>query len=96
MKDEMFNKLLESVKEAGEIRKGNRKPSRKTIIKEPDVAAIRKKYGMTQNEFSILLGISIGTLRNWEQGRRSPQGPAKVLLRIADKRPKAILESLGL
>ncbi len=37
------------------------------VIKDPDVAAIRKKYGMTQQEFSILLGISIGTLRNWEQ-----------------------------
>jgi putative transcriptional regulator len=49
---------------------------------------------MTQQEFSSLLGISVGTLRNWEQGRRKPQGPAKVLLKIAEKRPKAILESL--
>ena len=94
MNDEMFNELLESVKQAGEIRKGLRKPSRYTVIEEPGVAAIREKYGMTQQEFSSLLGISIGTLRNWEQGRRKPQGPAKVLLKIAEKRPKAILESL--
>ena len=94
MNDEMFNELLESVKQAGEIRKGLRKPSRYTVIEEPDVAAIRKKYGMTQQEFSSLLGISIGTLRNWEQGRRKPQGPAKVLLKIAEKRPQAIIESL--
>jgi putative transcriptional regulator len=50
---------------------------------------------MTQKEFSLLLGISVGTLRNWEQGRRKPQGPAKILLKIAEKQPKAILESLS-
>ncbi len=94
MNDEMFNELLESVKQAGEIRKGLRKPSRYSVIEEPNVAAIRDKYGMTQQEFSSLLGISVGTLRNWEQGRRKPQGPAKVLLKIAEKRPKAILESI--
>jgi len=95
MKNEMFNELLESVRQAGEIRKGDRKPSRYYVIAEPDVLAIREKYDMTQQEFSSLLGISVGTLRNWEQGRRKPQGPAKVLLKIAEKRPKAILESLS-
>jgi putative transcriptional regulator len=95
MKDEMFNELLESVRQAGDIRKGTRKPSRHTIIEEPNVAAIREKYKMTQQEFSSLLGISTGTLRNWEQGRRKPHGPAKVLLKIAEKRPNAILESLS-
>lgn len=95
MNDEMFNELLESVKQAGDIKKGKRKPSRHTVIEEPDVAAIREKYDMTQQEFSLLLGISVGTLRNWEQGRRKPQGPAKVLLKIAEKRPKAILDSLS-
>jgi len=95
MKDEMFNELLESVKQAGDIRKGKREPSRYSIIEEHDVVAIREKYDMTQQEFSSLLGISVGTLRNWEQGRRKPQGPAKVLLKIAEKRPKAILDSLS-
>ena len=95
MKDKMFNELLESVKQAGDIRKGKRKASRHTVIEEPDVVAIREKYDMTQKEFSSLLGISVGTLRNWEQGRRKPQGPAKVLLKIAEKRPKAILDSLS-
>lgn len=95
MNDEMFNELLESVKQAGDIRKGKRKPSRYSMIEEPDVTAIREKYNMTQHEFSTLIGISVGTLRNWEQGRRKPQGPAKVLLKIAEKRPKAILESLS-
>lgn len=95
MNDEMFNELLESVKQAGDLRKGKRKPSRHSVIEEPDVSTIRKKYGMSQQEFSSLLGISVGTLRNWEQGRRKPQGPAKVLLKIAEKRPKAIMESLS-
>ena len=95
MNDELFNELLESVKQAGNIRKGNRKPSRYAVIDEPDVTAIREKYKMTQKEFSLLLGISVGTLRNWEQGRRKPQGSAKILLKIAEKQPKAILESLS-
>lgn len=46
-------------------------------MKQLDVAEIREKYDMTQQEFSSLLGISVGTLRNSEQGRRKPQGPAK-------------------
>ena len=95
MNDEMFNELLESVKQAGDIRKGKRQPSRYAMVEEPDVVAIREKYDMTQQEFSSMLGISVGTLRNWEQGRRKPQGPAKVLLKIAEKRPKAILDSLS-
>lgn len=94
MNEEMFNELLESVEQAGEIRKGTKKPSRHTVIDEPDALAIREKYNMTQKEFSSLLGISVGTLRNWEQGRRKPRGPAKVLLNVADKKPKAILEAL--
>lgn len=94
MNDEPFNELLENVKRAGDIQKGKSKPAHHTTIEEPDVSAIREKYNMTQQEFASLLGISVATLRNWEQGRRKPQGPAKVLLKIADKRPKAILESL--
>jgi putative transcriptional regulator len=94
MNNQMFNQLLASVEQAGEIRRGQRKSSRRRMIEEPDVHAIREKYEMTQQEFASLLGISVGTLRGWEQGRRKPQGPAKVLLRIASKRPKAILESL--
>ncbi len=95
MNDEMFNELLESVKEAGQIRAGHLKPSRRTVIEEPDVVAIRAKYDMSQQEFAVLLGISVATLRNWEQGRRKPQGPAKVLLKIAEKKPQAILDSLA-
>ena len=56
------------------------------------VAAIREEYGLSQAKFAALLGISVRTLQNWEQGRRRPQGPARVLLRVVSKHPKAVLD----
>jgi len=50
---------------------------------------------MNQEEFATLLGISVGTLRNWEQGRRKPQGSAKVLMKIAEKRPEGVILTLS-
>ena len=49
---------------------------------------------LTQDKFAALMNISVHTLRNWEQGRRKPEGPAKALLRVASKNPKAVLEAL--
>ena len=59
-----------------------------------DVKAIRKKTGMSQQKFCATFGISIGTLRHWEQGLRSPRGPARVLLKVVQHNPKAIVESI--
>lgn len=59
-----------------------------------DVSALRCFVGMTQAEFSMALGISVHTLRNWEQGRRTPHGPALALLRIAARHPNVLRESL--
>ena len=59
---------------------------------EPDVRAVRAHYGLSQEKFASLMGISVGTLRNWEQGRRRPEGPARVLLRVAAKHPEAVLD----
>lgn len=59
-----------------------------------DVAALRRFVRMTQSEFATALGISIGTLRSWEQGRRTPQGPGLALLRITARHPKVIRENL--
>jgi putative transcriptional regulator len=95
MKEELFNELVESLKEAKSIQKGEAEPSRVTYFTEPNVTEIRKKYNLNQEEFAAMLGISVGTLRNWEQGRRKPHGPAKVLLKIAEKRPNSILEALA-
>ena len=92
MKDEMFNELLESVREGGAILRGETKPSRHFTIDAPNVQRIRKGYNLSQEKFASMLGISVGTLRNWEQGRRAPEGAARVLLQVAAKHPDAVWE----
>jgi len=59
-----------------------------------DVAALRRFVRLTQAQFAQAMGISVHTLRNWEQGRRTPEGPALALLRIAAKHPRIIRENL--
>lgn len=94
MKEELFNELLESVREGGEILRGKKSASRITEIDKPDVQKIRTRYNMSQSEFATMLGISTSTLQNWEQGRRMPQGPARVLLEVADKHPEAVWDTV--
>lgn len=60
-----------------------------------DIVALRRFTGLTQQEFADALGISVHTLRNWEQGRRSPEGPALALLRIAARHPRVLKENLA-
>jgi putative transcriptional regulator len=94
MKKELFNELLQSVKEAAAIERGETKPARKFEVKTAnDVVRVRNKLGLPQTKFARLLGISEDTLQNWEQGRRKPAGPAKVLLKIAARHPKIVLET---
>lgn len=93
MDDKMFDELLESVHQAKEIMKGTMEPSRVFKHEVPNVKAIRAQFELSQEKFAQLLGISVGTLRNWEQGRRNPEGPARVLLRVAATNPTAILEA---
>lgn len=95
MNDELFDELVRSVREGGEILRGRKMPSRTFSIEEPDVAAIRGEYGLSQDQFAALLGISVRTLQNWEQGRRTPHGPAKVLLRVAARHPEAVLDTVA-
>jgi putative transcriptional regulator len=59
-----------------------------------DIATLRNFIGLTQTEFAQAVGISVHTLRNWEQGRRRPEGPALALLRIAARHPRIIRENL--
>ena len=94
MKDTDFNELLDSVREAGAIRRGEKKPSRVFEFRPDDVKRVRHKLGQTQVEFAIMIGVSVGTLRNWEQGRRVPEGPARALLRVASKNPDVVMHSL--
>ena len=60
-----------------------------------DVVALRRFARLTQRAFADALGISVHTLRNWEQGRRSPEGPALALLRIAARHPRVLQENLA-
>ena len=92
MREDVFEELLESVRQGGQILRGERTPSRVFTNGEPDARRIRQLYRLSQDKFARLMGISVATLRNWEQGRRSPEGPARVLLRVAAKHPEAILD----
>ena len=92
MKDELFEELEASVREGGRIFRDRAEESRSYEVPESDVAAIRDAYGLSQDQFAALLGISVRTLQNWEQGRRSPRGPARVLLRVAARHPEAVLD----
>lgn len=93
MRDELFNELVEGLKEAGAYLRGEVAPSRVTFVGEPDPRAIREGLGMTQEQFAAALCISVKTLRNWEQGRRDPSGPAMRLLQIAARHPEILLEA---
>jgi len=92
MNDELFAELLESVQEGAEILQGKREPARKYQAAAPDVKRIRTEYGLSQSEFAAMLGVSIKTLQNWEQGRRSPQGAARILLQVAAQHPAVVRE----
>lgn len=97
MRKALFDELLESVKEMKAIQTGRRKPSQ--VIHSRDlladdhaaVAKLRARFKLSQSKFAALLGISVDTLQNWEQGRRRPEGPARVLLKIAEAYPETLL-----
>ncbi|MBI4826324.1 MAG: helix-turn-helix domain-containing protein [Nitrospirae bacterium] len=71
IKKELFDELLKSVKQGGAIMKRTMKPARTFTFAESEVKKIRDQYGLSQDKFAILMGISTATLRNWEQGRRA-------------------------
>lgn len=88
MNKKNFDLLLDSMREAGEILRGDRKPSRQFTVEAPrEVVEVRQSFHATQSEFAKFMGVSIDTLQNWEQGRRRPTGPARVLLRVVAANP---------
>ena len=95
MKNKDFKSLVASIRQAGAIWRGERRPSRAFDFKPEDVRAIRQSLGKSQSEFALLIGVSVATLRNWEQGRRVPEGPARALLRVAAANPRAVIRALG-
>ena len=90
-----FDKLTGSIRQAGKIKRGTMKAPRVRIIEPEDIRSIRKRLKKTQSEFAMMIGVSVATLQNWEQGRRKPEGPAQALLKIAAKNPNAVAEALG-
>jgi putative transcriptional regulator len=95
MRKQDFDNLVESVRQAGRIRRGEAKPSRVTEVTPLDVKAIRQRLGKSQTEFARMIGVSVATLQNWEQGRRRPEGPARALLRVAAANPEAVAAALA-
>jgi putative transcriptional regulator len=94
MEKELFDDLVKSMEQMNEIISRKREPSRIFEVKPSRVLAIRKATGLTQEEFAQTINIPVGTLRNWEQGRRTPQGPAIALLKAIEKDPKHVIAAL--
>lgn len=90
-----FDDLLESVQQMDEIQRGERQPSREFSVDALKVREIRQATGLSQAKFAAVIDVQLGTLRNWEQGRREPTGPAKALLRAIYNDPEHVLQSLA-
>ncbi len=90
-----FDSIKQGLIEAIEFAQG--KPTKAIVhdISPVDVKAIRARVGMSQAEFASAFGMSLGTLRHWERGDRTPRGPARVLLNVIAKEPHAVLRALS-
>src|SRR5450631_2744460 len=95
MDKKLFKRLVESMGQMDEIVRGVRAPSREFYVDAAKVKEIRAITGLSQPKFAKLLHVDVGTLRNWEQGRREPTGPAQALLRAIKNNPQAVLKALA-
>ena len=95
MDKNLFASLLESVTQMDEIVRGERQPSREFSVDAVKVKEVRAATGLSQANFAKVIDVQVGTLRNWEQGRREPTGPARALLRIIRNDPKGSLRALA-
>ena len=91
----LFEQLAESMEQMGEITRGERAPSRRFHVDAIKGKEVRAAPGLSQARFAKVIDVSVGTLRNWEQGRRDPTGPAKVLLRAIHNDPAHVLKALS-
>ena len=90
-----FESIKQGVDEALEFSKGKKGKAVVHKFSPVDVKNVRANVGMSQSEFASAFGISVSTLRHWERGDRTPQGPALVLLNVVAKEPKAVLKALS-
>ena len=94
MEQAIFDDLVQSLREAKAIARGEAPASRRIKVTTPDAKAIRETIGLSQSEFAQLMQVSIKTLQNWEQHRRNPTGPAAALLKIVLAAPDVALRTL--
>jgi putative transcriptional regulator len=92
---ESFETIKKGLNEAIEFSKGNTRGSNVVVIDKVDVKNVRKNIGMSQKDFALSFGVSLGTLRHWERGDRKPKGPALVLLNLVKKDPHAVLKLIS-
>ncbi|ALB68750.1 NadS family protein [Cronobacter dublinensis] len=91
----LFEQLAASMRQMNEIDEGSREPSRTFTIDALKIKEIRQASGLSQTKFASLIAVSVDTLRNWEQGRRSPTGPARALLRAIARDPQHVIPALA-
>jgi putative transcriptional regulator len=92
----LYAEIKEGLEEMVAIEKGQKEPVRvHRFFTSKDIRALREKAGVSQRTFAAMLGVSIRTLQDWEQGRRVPTGPAMNLLRLYEAMPEAIAKILA-
>jgi putative transcriptional regulator len=96
MNKKNFSGLMQSLRQARSYAQGKPASGSKVHVRRRiDVSAIRSRTGLSQDAFARRIGVSAGTLRNWEQGRREPDGPAKVLLALLERDPDIVERTLS-
>lgn len=100
MDEKLFEELLESVRQAGAILRGEMAPARITTaaelgVDDVEVRSVRERLNLSRPQFAQLLGVPLRTLEGWEQRRRSPDGAARVLLRVVARYPEQVLEAVA-
>ncbi|MES9993571.1 MAG: helix-turn-helix domain-containing protein [Candidatus Thiodiazotropha sp.] len=90
-----FTEISEGLKDAAAHAKGEKSEVLEHKPEALNVRAIREKTGMSQQRFCATFGISLGTLRHWEQGLRSPRGAARVLLKVVENNPQAVIKAVS-
>jgi putative transcriptional regulator len=91
-----FDRVMKGLNEALDHAKGNDVPGMRVHVPAVlDVSQIRRRTGLSQPAFANTIGVQVGTLRNWEQGRRAPEGAARVLLAMLDRNPRIVADVLG-
>lgn len=95
MDKKLFERLKESMTQLNEIIEGSRESFRETNVTAVKVKAIRTATGLSQSRFAKLISVNVDTLKNWEQGRREPTGPAKALLRAIERDPQHVIPALS-